>query len=86
MAFNTTIFSIISNLHSVSTYLNMHNHNYEYRKFLPIFRLIGVGGFETALCKLHILTNELTLSILPSYQMEWYREAIELLENVVNIN
>ncbi len=86
MVFNPIIFDIITDLHGVSTYLNMRSNIYEYRKFLPIFRLIGVGGFETALYKLYILNNDLTLLTLPPYLMVWYHQAIEKLENVVNIN
>lgn len=80
MAFNPIIFDIISDLHSVSTHLNMHNCTYEYREFLSIFLLIGAGNFETALCKLYTLNNKLTL---PAHHMIWHCGAVEKLRDIV---
>lgn len=84
MAFNPTIFDIISELHSVAAYLDMHGHTDDYARFIPIFRLIGVGNYETALFKISMFSNELTLLISSHYILSYYR-AVGKLKNIVEI-
>ena len=84
MSFDPNIFDIVSELHYVATYFNMHGYTAEYRNFIPVFRLIGVGNYETALFKISMFSNELTLLTDSEYTLSYYK-ALKKLKNIVEI-
>lgn len=84
MSFDPTIFDIISELHSVATHFSMHGYVDLYEKFIPVFRLIGVGNYETALFKISMFNNELILVTSSQYYIS-YTKAVEKLKNIVEI-
>ena len=84
MSFDPTIFDIISELHSVATYFSMHGYANLYEKFIPVFRLIGVGNYETALFKISMFNNELVL-VTSSQHYISYTRSVETLKNIVQI-
>jgi len=84
MSFDPNIFDIISELHNVATYLNTHGCPGYYIEFIPIFRLIGIGNYETAILKLSIFNNRLAL-VTSSQHYIFYCRAVEKLKNIVKI-
>lgn len=84
MAFDPIIFDIVSELHNVATHFNMHGYANLYEKFIPVFRLIGVGNYETALFKIFMFNNELIL-VTSSQHYISYTEAVEKLRSIVEI-
>ncbi len=82
MSFDPNIFDIISDLHCVATYFDMHGHNDYYIQFIPIFKLIGVGSFETALFKISMFNKELMLLNASPYLIS-YRMAVNKLRDIV---
>ena len=85
MSFDPTIFDIVSELHSVATYFNTHGYTDLYAEFIPVFRLIGVGNYETALFKIAMFNKDLTLLTSAQYIMSYHR-AVEKLKNIVELN
>jgi len=84
MSFDPTIFDIMSELHSVATYFSMRGYDDLYEKFIPVFRLIGVGNYETALFEISIFNNELILVTSSQYYIS-YTKAVEKLKSIVEI-
>lgn len=84
MSFDPIIFDIISELHSVATHFSMHGYANLYEKFIPVFRLIGVGNYETALFKISMFNNELILVTSSQYYIS-YTRAIGKLRSIVEI-
>lgn len=82
MSFDPKIFDIVSELHSVATYFNTHNHTNLYAEFIPVFRLIGVGNYETALFKISTFSSELILATSSQYYIS-YIKAVEKLKSIV---
>lgn len=82
MSFDPTIFDIVSELHSVATYFNTHGYTNLYAEFIPIFRLIGVGNYETALFKISMFNSELILVTSSQYYIS-HTKAVEKLKNIV---
>lgn len=84
MSFDPTIFDIILELHSVATYFSTHGYTDYYEKFMTVFRLIGVGNYETALFKISMFNDELIL-VTNSQHYISYTRAVETLKNIVQI-
>ena len=82
MSFDPEIFDTISELHGVDTYFNIHGYTNLYAEFMPIFRLIGVGNYETALFKISMFNRELTL-LISSQHIISYQRAVEKLKNII---
>lgn len=60
----------------------MYGYTDLYVEFIPIFRLIGAGNYETALFKISMFNKELTLLISSQYIISYHR-AVEKLTNIV---